>query len=215
MVPALLITLTLAVASWFPIRRWMGRWGTALADLTRVMAGDGLIVHPTCSGHDGRHRQRAARTCVALAGSDGLSARRALQLRLARPPLRLPGSSKRHRHSPGLSAPRRWRRNSPWAGPKWPVAIVGPHRALVLDMRNLGDLDWVRQFGLYPSTRTHATHVAQPRVRTHTVDSDVDAGDRARGIYHDAAHATRHQAAGRSTGRGAARPPSAGAFTPC
>ena len=50
MVPTLVIALTLAVVFWFPIRRWMGRWGTTSSDLTRVMAGDGLIVDPTYSG---------------------------------------------------------------------------------------------------------------------------------------------------------------------
>jgi hypothetical protein len=33
-----------------PVRRWMARWGTTPSDLTRVMAGDSLIVDPTYSG---------------------------------------------------------------------------------------------------------------------------------------------------------------------
>jgi hypothetical protein len=49
MVPTLLMILTLAVLYWFPIRRWMSRWGTTPSDLTRVMAGDGLLVDPTFS----------------------------------------------------------------------------------------------------------------------------------------------------------------------
>ena len=50
MVPTLLVILTLAVLYWFPVRRWMARWGTTPSDLTRVMAGDSLIVDPTYSG---------------------------------------------------------------------------------------------------------------------------------------------------------------------
>jgi hypothetical protein len=47
MIPTLIGALALAVVYWFPIRRWMGRWGTTPSDLTRAMAGDGLIVDPT------------------------------------------------------------------------------------------------------------------------------------------------------------------------
>jgi hypothetical protein len=47
MLPTLLVILTVAVLYWFPLRSWMGRWGTTSSDLTRVMAGDGLIVDPT------------------------------------------------------------------------------------------------------------------------------------------------------------------------
>jgi hypothetical protein len=34
--------LTFSVVYWFPIRRWMNRWGATPSDLTRVMAGDAL-----------------------------------------------------------------------------------------------------------------------------------------------------------------------------
>ena len=50
MVPTLLVILTLAVLYWFPIRRWMSRWGATPSDLSRVMAGDSLLVGPTYSG---------------------------------------------------------------------------------------------------------------------------------------------------------------------
>ena len=43
MVPTLLVILTLAVLYWFPIRRWMSRWGASPSDLIRVMAGDELL----------------------------------------------------------------------------------------------------------------------------------------------------------------------------
>jgi hypothetical protein len=45
----ILAILTLAVLYSFPIRGWMSRWGTTPSDLTRVMAGDGLLVDPTFS----------------------------------------------------------------------------------------------------------------------------------------------------------------------
>ena len=50
MVATLFVTLTLAVLYWFPIRRWMSGWGATPSDLTRVMAGDGLLANPTYSG---------------------------------------------------------------------------------------------------------------------------------------------------------------------
>ena len=42
-----LLVVVLAVWSWFPIRRWLGRWSTTPADLCRVMSGDAAIVNPT------------------------------------------------------------------------------------------------------------------------------------------------------------------------
>ena len=39
-----------AVLYWFPVRRWMNRWGATPADLGRVMAGDGLLPDPMYSG---------------------------------------------------------------------------------------------------------------------------------------------------------------------
>src|SRR5215204_6536024 len=50
MFPTLFVILALAVLYWFPVRRWMARWGTTPSDLTRVMAADSLIVDPTYSG---------------------------------------------------------------------------------------------------------------------------------------------------------------------
>jgi hypothetical protein len=50
MLPTLFVILTFSVLYWFPIRRWMSRWGAAPSDLTRVMAGDALLVNPTYSG---------------------------------------------------------------------------------------------------------------------------------------------------------------------
>src|SRR5690349_12592162 len=50
MVPALFVVLALALLYWFPMRRWMNRWGTTPSELSRVMAGDSLIPEPTYSG---------------------------------------------------------------------------------------------------------------------------------------------------------------------
>jgi PAS domain S-box-containing protein len=53
-------------------------------------------------------------------------------------------------------------------GPSWPVAVIEPHRALVLDMRNMGGFDWVWQFGLYPVDEKRTRLVSRSRVRTQT-----------------------------------------------
>ena len=51
MVPILFGMLILAtVAYWLPVRRWMNRWGATPSDLSRVMAGDGLLADATYSG---------------------------------------------------------------------------------------------------------------------------------------------------------------------
>ncbi len=84
-------------------------------------------------------------------------------------------------------------------GPRWPVAAVEACRALVLDMRNMGGIDWVWQFGLYPIDEKRTQLVSRSRVRAQTsLGPAVHVCDRARGLSHDAAHAARPQAAGRS-----------------
>ena len=84
-------------------------------------------------------------------------------------------------------------------GPSWPVAVVEPRRALVLDMRNMGGFDWVWQFGLYPVDGKRTRLVSRSRVRTQTVWARLfSVCDRARGISHDAADAARDQGARRS-----------------
>src|SRR5579864_9836850 len=42
-----LAALTLAAVYWFPIRRWMGQWGSTADERARVMPGDAVIPHPT------------------------------------------------------------------------------------------------------------------------------------------------------------------------
>jgi hypothetical protein len=53
-------------------------------------------------------------------------------------------------------------------GPGWPVALLEPNHALVLDMRNLGGIDWVWQFGLVPIHGTRTKLVSRSRVRART-----------------------------------------------
>jgi hypothetical protein len=45
------------------------------------------------------------------------------------------------------------------------VAVLEPNQALVLDMRNMGGLDWVWQFGLYPVDGKRTRLVSRSRVR--------------------------------------------------
>jgi hypothetical protein len=47
--PILAAALALAVGYWFPVRRWMSRWGTTPEELAREMPGDALIANPTHS----------------------------------------------------------------------------------------------------------------------------------------------------------------------
>jgi hypothetical protein len=56
-------------------------------------------------------------------------------------------------------------------GPSWPVAVVEANRALVLDMRGMGGLDWVWQFGLYPIDDTRTRLVSRSRVRAHAMSA--------------------------------------------
>jgi hypothetical protein len=54
-------------------------------------------------------------------------------------------------------------------GPSWPVAAIEPNRALVLDMRNMGDFDWVWQFGLYPVDEKRTQLVSRSSVHARSV----------------------------------------------
>jgi hypothetical protein len=49
MLSTLVVMLTLTAVYWFPVRRWVRRWGTNDEDLARVMAGDSIIANPTHS----------------------------------------------------------------------------------------------------------------------------------------------------------------------
>jgi hypothetical protein len=170
MVPTtLLVILTLAVLYWFPIRRWMSRWGAAPSDLSRVMAGDSLLVDPTYSG---------TMAVIVNAAPEDIWPW-LLQIGYQRGGLysydwldRLFGYLDRPsatRILPEFQHLAVGDQIPLGRGPSWPVAVVEPRRALVLDMRNVGGFDWVWQFGLYTVDEKRTRLVSRSRVRTQAV----------------------------------------------
>lgn len=164
----LLTTLALTFVMllyWFPIRRWMNRWGTTPLDVERVMAGDSLLPDSTYSGT----------MAVTVNATPGHIWPWLVQLGYQRGGLysydwldRLFGYLDRPsatRILPEFQHLAVGDRIPLGRGPSWPVAVVAPNRALVLDMRNLGGLDWVWQFGLYPVDRTRTRLVSRSQVR--------------------------------------------------
>jgi hypothetical protein len=164
MVPAL-IGLALVLLYWFPIRRWMARWGSTASDLARVMAGDGFIAHPTYSG---------TMTVVVHARPEHLWPWLA-QMGYQRGGLysydwldRLFGYLDRPsatRILPEFQHLAVGDEIPLGRGPSWPAAVVEPGHALVLDMRNMNGLDWVWQFGLYAVDEHRTQLVSRSRVR--------------------------------------------------
>jgi hypothetical protein len=169
MLPTLLVILALALLYWFPVRRWMNRWGSTPSDLARVMAGDSLLGAPTYSGT----------LAVTVEASPEQIWPWLVQIGYQRGGLysydwldRLFGYLDRpsatrilpeYQHlAVGDAIPL-------GRGPSWPVAVVEPNRALVLDMRHMGGIDWVWQFGLYPLDDTRTQLVSRSRVCTRTV----------------------------------------------
>lgn len=165
---ALFAVVTFAVLYWLPVRRWMSRWGATPSDLARVMAGDALLANPTYSGTmavtvDARPEHIWPWLVQIGCQRGGLYSYDWLD--------RLFGY---------LDRPSATRILPEWQhlvvgdriplgrGPSWPVAIMEPNRSLVLDMRNLGGLDWVWQFGLYPIDSDRTQLVSRSRVRTST-----------------------------------------------
>jgi hypothetical protein len=165
MVPTLVVILILSVLYWFPIRRWMNRWGATPSDLTRVMAGDGLLANPTYSGT----------TAIIVNAPPEHIWPWLVQIGYQRGGLysydwldRLFGYLDRPsatRILPEFQHLAVGDRIPLGRGPSWPVAIVEPNHALVLDMRNMGGLDWVWQFGLYPVDETRTRLISRSRVR--------------------------------------------------
>jgi hypothetical protein len=166
MVPTVVVIFTLSLLYWFPIRRWMSRWGTTASDLTRVMAGDGLLANPTYSG-----------TMATIINATPEQIWPWLvQIGYQRGGLysydwldRLFGYLDRPSATcilPEFQHLEVGERIPLGRGPSWPVAVVDANRALVLDMRNLGGFDWVWQFGLYPVDEKRTQLVSRSRVRT-------------------------------------------------
>jgi hypothetical protein len=171
MLPTLLLILTVAVLYWFPLRRWMGRWGTTSSDLTRVMAGDGLIVDPTFEytmaatvnaqpEHIWAWLVQMGYQRGGLYSYDWLDRLFGL---LDRPSATRILPEFQHL-AVGDEIPL-------GRGPGWPVAAIEPPRALVLDMRSTGGFDWVWQFGLYTVDETRTRIVSRSRVRPLTVQA--------------------------------------------
>jgi hypothetical protein len=161
--------LIVAALYWFPIRRWMNRWGATPADRARVMAGDSLLPDPMYSGttaitvhappeHIWPWLVQIGYQRGGLYSYDWLDR---LFGFLDRPSATriLPEFQKL---AVGDTIPM-------GQGPSWPVAVVEPRRALVLDMRNMSSFDWVWQFGLYPIDETRTQLVSRSCVRPLTL----------------------------------------------
>ncbi|HZL84866.1 MAG TPA: hypothetical protein VFD07_05745 [Candidatus Krumholzibacteria bacterium] len=169
MVPTLFVIFILAVVYWFPIRQWMSRWGATPSDRVRVMAGDSLLVDPTYSGT----------MAVSVDAPPEDIWPWLVQIGYQRGGLysydwldRLFGYLDRPsatRILPEFQDLAVGDEIPLGRGPSWPVAIVEPRRALVLDMRNMGGFDWVWQFGLYKIDEKRTRLVSRSRVRTSTV----------------------------------------------
>lgn len=165
MLSTLLAIFTLAALYWFPIRRWMNQWGATQSDLARVMAGDSLLPDQTYSGT----------TAVIVNARPEHIWPWLVQIGYQRGGLysydwldRLFGYLDRPsatRILPDFQHLAVGDHIPLGRGPSWPVAILDPNRALVLDMRNMGGLDWVWQFGLYPVDETRTRLVSRSRVR--------------------------------------------------
>jgi hypothetical protein len=169
MVPKLLISVTCAALYWFPIRRWMARWGTTPTDLTRVMAGDALLVHPQYSGTmavtvNAPPEQIWPWLVQMGYQHGGLYSYDWLDRLFGY--LDRPSATRILPEFQHLSI----RDAIPVGhGPSWPVAAVEANRALVLDMTTLGGLDWIWQFGLYAIGQRRTRLVSRSRVRTHNI----------------------------------------------
>ena len=169
MVTTFFVMLALAACYWFPIRRWMNRWGASPSDLTRAMAGDGLLPTHTYSGtmaiivnarpeHLWPWLVQIGYQRGGLYSYDWLDR---LFGYLDRPSATCILPEFQHL-AVGDKIP-------VGQGPSWPVAVIEPHHALVLDMRNMRGLDWVWQFGLYAVDDNRTQLVSRSRVRADTV----------------------------------------------
>jgi hypothetical protein len=170
MLPTLFVILAFsALLYWFPIRRWMSRWGATPYDLKRVMTGDALLPDPLYSGtmavtvnaqpeHIWPWLVQIGYQRGGLYSYDWLDR---LFGFLDRPSATriLPQFQNL---AVGDEIPL-------GVGASWPVAVVDRNRALVLDMRNLGGFDWVWQFGLYRVDEHRTRLVTRSCVRTRSV----------------------------------------------
>ena len=152
MLLTLLVMPALLALYWFPIRRWMNQWGATPSDRDRVMAGDGLLVDWTYSGT----------TAVTVSAAPEQIWPWLVQIGYQRGGLysydwldRLFGYLDRPSATRILPEFQRLAVGDHiplGRGPSWPVAIVEPNRALVLDMRNMR-VHPTRQAGAGPCQR--------------------------------------------------------------
>jgi hypothetical protein len=169
MLPILFAILTVSVLYWFPVRRWMRRWGATPSDLTRAMAGDALLVNPAYSGT----------MAVTVKAAPERIWPWLVQIGYRRGGLysydwldRLFGFLDRPsatRILPEFQSLAVGDEIPLGRGPSWPVAAIEPNRALVLDMRNLGGFDWVWQFGLYTLDDNRTRLVSRSCVRGRSI----------------------------------------------
>jgi hypothetical protein len=169
MIPALVVALALGVVYWYPIRRWMNRWGATSSDLARAMPGDGLIVDPTFSytmaiavnarpEHIWPWLVQMGYQRGGLYSYDWLDR---LFGFLDRPSATSILPEFQHLAvGDEIPLPR---------GLGWPVATIEPLRALVLDMRKMGVFEWVWQFGLYPVDEKRTQFVSRSHLRPRSV----------------------------------------------
>jgi hypothetical protein len=165
MLPTLVIAITLVVVYWFPIRRWMRHWGAAWSDLTRVMAGDGIVVDPPFSYTEAiivNARPEHIWPWLVQMGYQrgGLYSYDWLDRLfgfLDRPSAdRILPEFQNLAVGDAIPLPR---------GRRWPVAVLEPCRALVLDMRSMDGFDWVWQFALYAVDEQRTRLVSRSHVR--------------------------------------------------
>ena len=169
MLPILVAIFAFAALYWFPIRRWMNRWGATPSDVTRVMPGDALLVEPTYSGtlavmvnaapeHIWPWLVQIGYRRGGLYSYDWLDRLFGF--------LDRPSASRILPEFQNLAVGDRIPLGR---GPSWPVAAIEPNRALVLDMRNLGAFDWIWQFGLYTLDQNRTRLVSRSAVRTRSI----------------------------------------------
>jgi hypothetical protein len=169
MFPMLLVILALAALYWFPVRRWMNSWGATPSDLARPMVGDGLLPAYTYSGTsaivvDARPEHVWPWLVQIGYQRGGLYSYDWLDRLFGF--LDRPSATRILPEYQHLAVGDRIPMGQ---GPSWPVAAVEPNRALVLDMRNTGDIDWVWQFGLYVVDDSRTRIVSRSRVRARSV----------------------------------------------
>jgi hypothetical protein len=163
----LVVVVTLGVLLYaYLVRPWMNRWGATPADLSRTMAGDGLIVDPTFSytmaitinappEHIWPWLVQMGYQRGGLYSYDWLDR---LFGFLDRPSAtRILPEFQHLAVGDEIPLPR---------GLGWPVATIEPARALVLDMRTMAVFEWVWQFGLYPVDERRTQFVSRSHLRS-------------------------------------------------